>query len=372
MDPSANPPWSGRWMEGLPPRSHHLLRLMGVPHRHLAEFNGMLASAVERGVPLERALEVMASQGGPRGFRSVLEKVAGSLREGASLPDALSRHPRTFPREYPPLLEAGLEGGDLARVLRHAKIYHSMRARLSRGASRILAYGGACLLVCLFVLGILLFVWSQFMDPMQHMDTWWYWGWHRDLPLTWRLMLWLKADVYRLPLIALALMGLFWVVPPVLLKGFLSRTRLGYWVPAWGRIQKSRDLGLFCISMALRLDAGKTVPESLGLAAETVPTRYARKVLRKVRARVEEGEDLATALMLAPMIPKTLSWGVSVGEARGGLPEVFALFADLYTSQLEQSYDMLLTLLTPLGLLLVGNIVLLMATTVMTPFVMWW
>ena len=44
------------------------------------------------------------------------------------------------------------------------------------------------------------------------------------------------------------------------------------------------------------------------------------------------------------------------------------MFSDLYARELERNFDVLLTILTPLGLLVVGNMVLLMATAMLFPF----
>lgn len=340
--------------------------------RDLAEMNRMLASAVDHGVPLERAVGIIASQVGGRSLRGALRQVARSMEEGESLSDALRRFPRVFPEEYSALVEAGIEGGRLAEVLRNAEQYHALRARLARGLGRILAYVGTCFLACMVVLVILTVV-AGWAARMQHELIEPYEMWFRvRIPLTTRGLLWLQesaASVLFAGAIGLVLLSALWA----LFRRLASRTRLGYWIPAWGRIQRSRDMGLFCSAMALRLGGGASVPDSLDRAAEAIPNRFARKRVRDVRKMVGEGDTLSTALFYPRYFPRTLSWGVSMGETRGEVSGVFQMFAELYASDLERGFELLFFVMTPIGLLLVGNIVILMAIAVFWPWSwLWW
>jgi type II secretory pathway component PulF len=298
--------------------------------------------------------------------------VARSLEEGVSLPDALRRFPNVFPEEFPPLVEAGFEGGHLAEVLRHAERYHSLRAKLSKGLSRILIYVGTCFAVCIGLLIFLAFLSEMLLRIERSFFDYWVWDGglaykvEFEWPVMTRLLMWLATDALAI-FIAVAIgLVVLWALGR-LFRDTISRTRIGYWLPAWGRVQKSRDLGLFCTAMALRLGTGAPVQESLRRAAYTVPNRFARKQVLKARAKVEEGESLSNVLYHSRLFPRTLSWGVSAGESRGEVSGVFRMFAELYTADLERSFELLFYVLTPIGLLVVGIIVILMVWAFYSP-----
>lgn len=330
--------------------------------RELAEFSRMLTTAVERGIPLERAMEVIASQARTRRFRRALDQVSQALKEGDSLPDALRRSPAAFPPEYPPLVDAGIKANHLPEVLRRLETYHSLRARLSRGFARVLAYIGTGLFASLiFLTTVILLIRNM---PLTDATFWGYWW--REPPLGSRIIHWVATHVTAsatilISGIVLLLAGL------ILLKLVLTRTRLGYLLPAWGPLQKSRDLGIFCTTVALLLDTGTPAEECLGSAARAVPHRYARKQVREVQAKVAEGDTVSSALFYSRFFPRTLSWAISVGESRGDVPGALHLYAELYAAELERNFEVLHMLLTPLAVLLLGNVVVVLVLGMMEP-----
>jgi type II secretory pathway component PulF len=79
-------------------------RLLGaprVPSREILDFTQQLATLVESGFPLERALVVLGDVSAGRRLRHIVQDVTQSVRSGSTLADALARHqPRPFSRLY--------------------------------------------------------------------------------------------------------------------------------------------------------------------------------------------------------------------------------------------------------------------------------
>jgi type II secretory pathway component PulF len=142
---------------------------------------------------------------------------------------------------------------------------------------------------------------------------------------------------------------------------------IGYALPAWGSIQKSRDLALFCCAAGMRLRSGSSTIDALRAARDAVANRRFRRIVDGVVRRVEEGEPLSSALFYHRFFPKTLSWGISLAEENGEVPRAFDTFAGLYTRQMERGFELFHELLTPLGILTIGNVVLLAALMILSP-----
>src|SRR4030095_8554475 len=90
-----------------------------VPSREILDFTQQLATLVESGLPLERALVVLGDVSTAPRMRRILKDVTQSVRSGSTLADALARHqPRPFSRLYVNTVRAGERGGVLEIALR--------------------------------------------------------------------------------------------------------------------------------------------------------------------------------------------------------------------------------------------------------------
>ncbi len=316
-----------------------------IASREFAEFNGLLAQAVERGVPLVGAFELLAAQARGREFRRALEEASGALREGASLPDALARGP--FPEDYVALVRAGIDGKGFAGLLRAAEAYYGLLTRSARVVRRFVLYLAVVGAFAAVALAGLLFIGNRFGEVYETVKV----------PLPWitRATVWVTTH----PFWSLLVFSIV-AVPGWKLLGLLRRspvlTALLYHVPGWGPVWKSRDLALLCTILAIRLRAGTALPDSLDAAAKALPNARSRAYVLEVRGRVLEGESFSSALFYRIFFPRTLAWAVSLAEARGDLPETLETFGRLYSSDLERSFEAFYALLTPLGILLLGNL----------------
>jgi general secretion pathway protein F len=326
--------------------------------REFADFSGLLASVVERGMDLVPAFDLLVEQGRQRGVREALSGAREALREGVPLPDALGA--AGFPAEYCALVRAGQDAGRLAEVLRSVETYHSLRARVSRQMRRLGAYLATGLCFFLLVMGFVRMWGQRFGESWVALNI--------APTLVDRVTMWFLDHWWAIVavvglLVAGCLAGIRWIQ---------RATRLGrvaYWIPAWGRIQRSRDLAIFCTALALRIRAGAALPQALESAAQALPNAWSRGIAGRVTKRVREGESLSTALFYENFFPRTLAWAVSLGESRNDVPGVVASFARLYSSELERNFEVLLQVLTPLGILAMGNLVFLAVMLVLIPLI---
>lgn len=83
----------------------------------LALFTRQLASLLEAGLPLEQAFSALREQAERPYMRDLIAAIRAEVMGGASLSDALSRHPRDFADIYRALVASGEHIGQLASVL---------------------------------------------------------------------------------------------------------------------------------------------------------------------------------------------------------------------------------------------------------------
>jgi type II secretory pathway component PulF len=332
--------------------------------REFAEFNGLLGTVVEKGLPLPPALRLMAGVVRDDRFRAGLNDVARDLGEGTSLPDALAKHPDSFAPEYCELVRAGVDSNRLPEVLRTARIHHTLRARLRARLGRLVVYllsgailGELVLVVAVLLSGRMLAFNNEIMTQMEI----------KEKPEVTLFVESILESSWALLMIWPAAIAFVW-------SGYWISQRaswfpwIGDLIPAWGRIQKSRDLALFCCALGLRLRAGVPLVDALRSGRDAVTSRRFRRLVDQLIQRTGEGESLSSALYYIRYFPKTFAWGISLAEENGEVPRTIDTFTELYTGEMERSFELLVDLLTPLGMLAIGNLALLSAVLILTPF----
>ncbi|HXR43575.1 MAG TPA: type II secretion system F family protein, partial [Pseudolysinimonas sp.] len=102
-----------------------------VAGRDLVSLTQQLATLLEAGLPLDRALAIQAELAPTARLRSIMADVLRTVRGGSSLADALGKHhPRPFSRLYINMVRAGEAGGALETVLERLADYLESQVRL--------------------------------------------------------------------------------------------------------------------------------------------------------------------------------------------------------------------------------------------------
>jgi general secretion pathway protein F len=331
------------------------------PPGEFAEFNALLASAAERGLPLEPVLALLAGQAGTPRLRSALEAVRRGLKDGKPLPEALREVPE-FPNGYVALVEAGHSSGRLPEVLGQASAYYSLLSRVRQRFGRLLLYlaFGALAAVLLFA-GAGFFA-HQLNTGIDFRDLFGS-GWEDFGPM------WMSTHPGQFIVYSVGGLGILGGVV-FLVLALMSKGRMGYWIPLWGSVLRSRDLSLFCAVAGLRLSAGAGTLEAFRSARDAVPNRHARRLVDRAIRKLEEGATPSDALFYVRWFPRVLAWNVSLGEKRGELPKALASSARIHGAQMERGFEMLLVALGPVGILVLGNVCLVAAMAALAPFVL--
>jgi type IV pilus assembly protein PilC len=90
----------------LPPLDAMLPSLFGVKRRDLILFSRNIATLLEAGIPIMRAL-VLSSRFGRRSMRHILQDIARELEKGSRFSEACAKYPAVFPQFYVYLIRTG-------------------------------------------------------------------------------------------------------------------------------------------------------------------------------------------------------------------------------------------------------------------------
>ena len=89
----------------------------------LVLFSRQMATMIDSGIPLVQALEILSEQIENKGFRAIIMEVKKDVSSGASLNEALAKHPRAFTPLFVNMVRAGESSGALDAIMERLASY---------------------------------------------------------------------------------------------------------------------------------------------------------------------------------------------------------------------------------------------------------
>ena len=118
-----------------------------VPEQVVTDFTSQLATLSGAGIPIVKALTILAGQTPPGPFKGVLTELVEDVSSGTSLSESMAKHGRVFDTLYSSMVRAGEAGGVLepnssAAILIYENSWAAPCASaLRRGGAQLVAHG---------------------------------------------------------------------------------------------------------------------------------------------------------------------------------------------------------------------------------------
>jgi type IV pilus assembly protein PilC len=332
--------------------------------RDLIVFSRQLATLIESGIPIVRALHLLNSQMSNKRFANILQQVTADVQQGRFFSEAIAKHGKVFPDLYARMLEIGERSGNLESVLRQLASYLEKEEELVRKVKGAMSYPAFVLVLAIGVLFLMVIV---ALPPLMNMFT----VFNAELPLPTRILISITdfMAVYKFHVlggiagVALAFYLVFIKTESgrVLLDGFLLR------VPLIGRIIIQGTVARMCRSVSSLLNAGIALPEILQMVIRTQSNRVLRKHLEDVHSELLQGHGLADPLGQRDVFPRMLVQMVRVGEETGSLDSNMHTLAEFYESEVDRSVSALTAAMEPALTIFIGLVVGFVAVAVIMP-----
>jgi len=316
-----------------------------------------LATLIEAGVPLDRALSLAADlmQGSPAS--DCLQRVRARVMAGEAVSSALAAEADAFGALATAMARAGEASGRLGQALGIAALWLERSRDLGQSLRSALAYPLVLLGVSAFAIVFLLaFVMPRFAAMFGDMADRLPWSTRVVLALTDAL-----ADHGPFALAALILAALAvrwhmsWAAGALFWHGLLLR------VPLVGELVRKREAERFARALSGLVGAGVALSEAAELARATLVNQAIAGATAGLSGRIREGIAPATALAECRCFPDAMIGLATVGEETGRLAAMLEQAAELHRREVEVRANRLLVLLTPaltigLGLLIAAII----------------
>jgi type IV pilus assembly protein PilC len=305
-------------------------------------FNQQFNTLIKAGLPILKALDLLAERAATPRLRPLLEDVRGRVREGASLSEALERQ-GSFPKVYVTAVLAGEKSGNLTGVLDYYIAYQRVATGVRKKLIATLIYPVILVTVAAAIVTYLVtYVVPQFAKLYADMSV--------ELPLVTRLLLTLTVS-YR---------GYFGAAVGLLVAGIIalliwSRTdrgglavdRLKLKIPILGDTWIKFQVAQFCRTLSTLLGGGTPLVSALSTAADSVQSRLVSSSIARAAELVREGQSLHTALASSGIMPELGNEMIEVGEASGALSPMLGSVAEFYEEETNQRLATMIAVVEP-------------------------
>ena len=329
------------------------LRSRRITDQDIANITRELSTLLRAGLPLERALVIMASLSEGERLQQMLENVREQIKGGATLADAMQAQEGIFNRFYINLLRAGESGGALGVVLERLAEHLEQSQEIRETLTSALIYPAILIFVALISIFILLgYVVPQFSELFE--------GAGQVLPLPTRITIAVGAALQHYGWLGLLLIaGAVWLV-----RYQLSQPRSRYqWharllkFPLVGTIITRIEVARFARTLGTLLHNGVPLLKALAIVKDTVDNQVIATGLERVAGSLKEGQSLASPLAEMAQFPLFAVHMIRVGEETGRLEEILLQVAKIYDRETRVSIKRALALLEPVLILVLGVII---------------
>ncbi len=325
----------------------------GVTHKDLALFSKQFSVMIDAGLPLIQCLGILSTQAENVLFKGVLSQVREDVESGATLADAMKKHPKAFNNLYVSMIAAGEAGGVLDIILKRLTTFVEKNMKLRKSLIAASVYPSVVSVVAIGIIFVMLiFVVPVFVSLFE--------GLNAPLPLPTRMIIAASnlAVQLSLPIVVLAIAGVVGLRSYYKTeKGKLAIDSLTLQIPLIGMTIKKLAIARFSLTLSTLLNGGIPLMEGLAITAETAGNAKIKNALVQVRSEVSEGKNLVEPLKKLDVFPSMVTQVVGVGEETGELDQMLEKLADYYEQEADDAIANLLTMIEPVMIVFLGGIV---------------
>jgi type IV pilus assembly protein PilC len=298
---------------------------------------------ISSGIPLLRTLKALAEETTNTRLRAVIEKIKFDVENGASLSNAVSKHPQVFSTFFISLIKSGEAAGKLSPVLESLADYLESQEDLRRKVSSAFAYpvivGIVAILVMCFLLIFIVPVFSSVYKTMK---------------------ITLPGPTLTLIILSNIFIKFWWLILVFIAAGFyflkvakqnaafgLALDGLKLKLPLFGELNRKVAMSRFVRTLSTMVGSGLTLNPSLTIIKEVVGNRVFALGIESIQKDVNQGKQISEALKTQKFFPPIVMQMIAVGEESGNLNTMLDKCADFLDKDIDALVKSLVVKLEP-------------------------
>lgn len=324
-----------------------------VTSKEKAIFTRQLATMISSGVSLLRSMTILSDQNENPTFKSKLEMIKNDLTGGASLSEAMAKHPKQFDKLYTSMVRAGEASGALETVLERLAVNMEKTEILKGKVKGAMMYPIIVMVVAFSITFLLL---TLVVPTFTKMFT--------------------EAGM-QLPGLTQAIVDLsdflkvfWWLVLMIIAgivigtkkyietdKGRRAKDKLLLKMPLIGAFIRKVAVGRFTRTMATLLESGVPILTAFDIVAETVNNTVYEEAILVAKASIKEGNTIAEPLEASGEFPTMVTQMIQIGEESGAITSMLDKVADFNEREVEEAVQALVSAMEPLAIVVMAIVV---------------
>ncbi len=325
----------------------------GVKKVDVSRFTRQFATMIGAGLPMVQCLDILSTQMENKELAKIVKDVKEGVSGGATLSEAMARHPKIFDPLYTNMVEAGEVGGALDAILVRLAVYREKADKLVRKVKGAMVYPSVIMFVAAAVtVSMLAFIVPVFAKMFG--------GLNAELPMPTQVVLqisnFLKANFVYLVVGVVGIIAgiLYWKKTP---QGGLYWDKTMLNLPVLGNLVRKSSVARFTRTLGTLLASGVSILDAMDITAKTAGNMVIANAINKSVMAIAEGDTITGPLKESGVFPPMVTQMISVGEKTGGLDEMLNKIADFYDEEVDDAVSALTSIIEPIIIVFMGVVI---------------
>lgn len=334
-----------------------------VSPRDVMVLSRQLATLFEADVPVVQSMRTIIGEANKGLLKRAMVEVLDDVQGGASMSQAMAKHPKIFSIFYVSMVRAGEESGKLSEVFSYLADYLERSYALMSKARNALIYPAFILLAFAAVVVVIMTVVIPKISEILEETG-------QELPIYTKIVIGISSflqNFWPILFIILALLAaLMWryVQTP---GGRLAWSRMEISIPLVGLLYKKIYLARIADNLETLLSSGVSVIRSLQITADVVGNEVYRTILLGSIELIKSGSTIADSFSRYKEVPSLVTQMVRIGEDTGKLNVILKSIARFYQRDVDNLVDNLVSLIEPFLIIILGAGVGILVASVLIP-----
>jgi len=332
--------------------------------RDLVFFGEQLATLLNGGVPLVRALSLLGEHSENAALRQAISVVTKDVAGGSALHKAMEKHTKVFDTLWISLVQAGEMGGQLPKALKQISSYLQSQEELKAKIITALAYPGVLFTISM---GVLVFFIVKIVPTFADI----FHSFNLKLPPITQAVIFV-SDLFVHNLIALVVGVAAFVF---ILQGYLatemgqySKAKFLFDLPFFGSFVKNIHVERLLTTLSTLIESGVSILNAIAvLEGVFITNRIFAAALKAVRNDVATGKSISAAFKKSGVFPPLVTEMMWMGEESGKLPDILGTLSVFYREQIEQFTRRFTSIIDPIMVVFIGGIVGVIVLSIFMP-----
>jgi type IV pilus assembly protein PilC len=324
-----------------------------VNRKRISIFTRQFSVMLDAGLPLVQCLEILGGQEENKAFAAMINDVRSDVESGASVAEAMRKHPKAFDNLFVNMVAAGEAGGILDVILQRLSTYIEKAVKLNSQVKAAMIYPVAVLVIAALVVFIILWkvipVFAQLFS-----------GLGGEMPFLTRMVIGASNFVGRYFIFIILVGGAGMVAIQRYHSTYRGRRVLDgllLKVPVIGMLLRKIAVARFCRTLATLTASGVPILDGLEITAKTAGNAIIEDAIMAVRKQVEEGKTISEPLAETKVFPAMVVQMINVGEQTGALDQMLSKIADFYEDEVDTAVSGMMKLIEPLMIAVLGVVI---------------